>query len=109
LLNWGKAIPELYLKIFHPTVDSLFIVGMIEALCLGWLGRYEQADLVAQYIKQKEAKSSSYVKFNSMKLKPIDLSGNIKYIKLDRMSYYVHKQTYLNEINKHKHVLGASV
>ncbi|MBA2405475.1 MAG: NAD(P)-binding domain-containing protein [Bdellovibrionales bacterium] len=109
LLNWDKATPDLYLKIFHPTIDSIFIVGMIEALGLGWQGRYEQADLVAQYLKQKETKSSNYAKFNGMKLKPIDLSGNIKYIKLDRMSYYVHKQTYLNEINKHKQVLNTSV
>lgn len=109
LLNWGKAIPDFYLKIFHPTIDNIFIVGMIEALGLGWQGRYEQADLVAQYIKQKEAKSTSIAKFNSMKLKPIDLSGNIKYIKLDRMSYYVHKKTYLNEIYKHKSVLNTSV
>ena len=109
LLNMGKAIPDFYLKIFHPTIDNIFIVGMIEALGLGWQGRYEQADLVAKYLRQKEDKSPSYNRFNSMKLNPLDLSGNIKYIKLDRMSYYVHKQTYLNEINKHKGVLGTSV
>jgi cation diffusion facilitator CzcD-associated flavoprotein CzcO len=109
LLNWEKATPDLYLKIFHPQINSLFIVGMIEALGLGWQGRYEQAELVANYIKQKEVKSASYTKFNSMKLKPIDLSGNMKYIKLDRMSYYVHKPTYLHEIKKHNQVLGTSV
>jgi len=109
LLNWEHATPDLYLKIFHPQINSLFIVGMIEALGLGWQGRYEQAALVANYIKQKEAKSAGYAKFNFMKLKPIDLSGNMNYIKLDRMSYYVHKPTYLHEIKKHNQVLGTSV
>lgn len=109
LLNWEKATPDLYLKIFHPEIDNLFIVGMIEALGLGWQGRYEQAELVALYLKQKEAQSSSYMKFNGLKKRPIDLSGNMNYIKLDRMSYYVHKETYLDEITKHKKVLEASV
>jgi cation diffusion facilitator CzcD-associated flavoprotein CzcO len=109
LLNWDKASPDLYLKIFHPNIDNLFIVGMIEALGIGWQGRYEQAELVAMYLKQKEAKSAGYDKFNTMKLKPVDLTGSIKYLKLDRMSYYVHKPTYMNEIQKHKRVLAASV
>ena len=109
LLNWEKASPDLYLKIFHPEIDNLFIVGMIEALGLGWQGRYEQAELVALYLKQKEGQSASYMKFNGMKQKPIDLSGNFNYIKLDRMSYYVHKDTYLDEIMKHKKVLTTSV
>ena len=108
-MNWTKATPDLYLKIFHPTIDNLFVVGMIEALGLGWQGRYEQAELVACYLKQKEAQSPSYMKFNGMKDKPIDLSGNMKYIKLDRMSYYVNKGVYLGEIIKHKKVLNASV
>lgn len=107
LLNWDKSSPKLYLNIFHPDIDSLFVVGMVEALGIGWQGRYEQAELVAMYIKQRESKSQSYVKFNNMKHKPIDLSGNIKYLKLDRMSYYVHKPTYLNEIGKHKKALAS--
>lgn len=107
LLNWEKSSPNLYLNIFHPELDNLFVVGMVEALGIGWQGRYEQAELVAMYLKQRESKSQSYVKFNTMKLKPIDLSGNIKYLKLDRMSYYVHKPTYLNEIGKHKKVLAS--
>jgi cation diffusion facilitator CzcD-associated flavoprotein CzcO len=104
-LNWGKAIPKMYLHIFHPDVDNIFIVGMIEALGLGWQGRYEQAELVATYIKQKESKSAGYAKFNKMKHNQIDLSGGMKYIQLDRMSYYVHKQTYLDALAQHQKVL----
>lgn len=109
LLNWQKASPDLYLKIFHPQMDNLFIVGMIEALGLGWQGRYEQAELVATYLKQKENNAAGFTRFNSLKLKPLDLSGNIKYLKLDRMSYYVHKPTYLNELKKHKQLLLSPV
>jgi len=107
-LNWKTgAIPDMYLKIFHPELDNVFIVGMIEALGLGWQGRYEQAALVASYIKQREIKSPSYVKFNSLKKNVLDLSGGIKYIKLDRMSYYVHKKTYLGELSKHQNILAS--
>ena len=96
----------MYLHIFHPDVDNIFIVGMIEALGLGWQGRYEQAELVATYIKQKESKSASYLKFNKLKHNQIDLSGGMNYIKLDRMSYYVHKQTYLDALAQHQKVLA---
>jgi cation diffusion facilitator CzcD-associated flavoprotein CzcO len=105
-LDWGAAIPKMYLHIFHPDVDNIFIVGMIEALGLGWQGRYEQAELVATYIKQKESKSASYMKFNKLKHNQIDLSGGMNYIKLDRMSYYVHKQTYLDALAQHQKVLA---
>lgn len=108
-LNWDKASPDLYLKIFHPNIDNLFVVGMIEALGIGWQGRYEQAELVAMYLKQKELQSSSFMKFNGLKNRTLDLSGNVNYIKLDRMSYYVNKNVYLDEIMKHKKVLNTTV
>ncbi|HCS27323.1 MAG TPA: monooxygenase, partial [Spongiibacteraceae bacterium] len=46
-LNWPSGgAPSLYLNIFHPKNDSLFVMGMIEAAGLGWEGRNEQAEMV---------------------------------------------------------------
>ncbi|BDS15196.1 flavin-containing monooxygenase [Aureispira anguillae] len=94
-LNWSGMAPELYLKIFHPEYDNLFILGMIEATGLGWEGRYEQAKLMANYIKGMNDGSAQALAFKKKKAgKEPDLSGGYKYLKLERMSFYVHKDTY---------------
>src|SRR5690606_37911277 len=50
-LNWQQGdAPRLYLNVFHPDYDNLFVMGMIEATGLGWEGRNEQAEMVALYI-----------------------------------------------------------
>lgn len=100
LLNWKKNCPDLYLNIFHPTFDDLFVLGLIEATGIGWQGRYDQCELVARYIKNKEDKNESVVqKFEKEKIKnDIDLTNGMKYLKLDRMAYYVHKETYMNTV-----------
>lgn len=101
LLNWQDMSPELYLNIFHPTDDTLFVLGMVEATGLGWEGRYEQARLMARYIKGIEKGSKAALSFKKKKEKENpDLSGGYKYLKLARMSYYVHKDTYRNLVCK---------
>jgi cation diffusion facilitator CzcD-associated flavoprotein CzcO len=94
-LNWTEMAPEMYLKIFHPTYDNLFILGMVEATGLGWEGRYEQARLMASYIKAINEGSPKGLAFKQKKAgKQPDLSGGYNYLKLERMSFYVHKDTY---------------
>jgi len=100
-LNWTGMAPDLYLKIFHPEYDNLFILGMIEAAGLGWEGRYEQAQLMARYIKGMEKKTSRALAFKKKKAgKHPDLSGGYNYLQLERMSFYVHKDTYRGLVTK---------
>ena len=51
-LNWPPQAdaPQLYLNVFHPQHDDLFMLGMIEASGLGWQGRAEQAELVVNTV-----------------------------------------------------------
>ena len=98
-LNWRNARPALYLNIFHPQYNNLFVLGMIEALGIGWQGRDEQAELMAQFLLHKDKGSPKARKFIEMKREPFpDMSGGYKYIKLDRMAFYVHKETYRNKV-----------
>jgi cation diffusion facilitator CzcD-associated flavoprotein CzcO len=100
-LNWKGARPDFYLNIFHPEYDNLFILGMVEALGIGWQGRYDQGEIIARFIKAVEAKSEGAKKFGKLKRENnIDLTGGMNYIKLDRMAYYVHKDTYISAIHK---------
>lgn len=104
-LNWpeGAGAPKLYLNVFHPEYDDLFMMGMVEASGLGWEGRAEQAELVALYIRQLQAGSQAAKTFQATKREraSIRLDGGYQYLELERMAYYVHKDTYRASIARH--------
>lgn len=99
-LNWEGACPNLYLNVFHPEKDNLFVLGMIEASGIGWEGRNEQSKLVAQFIKANENNTAGAEKLKAKKKQPERITGGFNYIKLDRMAYYVHKDSYRAAIAK---------
>ncbi len=89
-LNWDgrTGAPDLYLNIFG--APGLFVLGMIEASGIGWQGRYEQAELVAAYLRALEADPAAAAAFEQRMRGPRpDLSGGYRYLGLDRMAYYV--------------------
>jgi thioredoxin reductase len=95
MLNWQGMSPQLYLNIFSPQFDNLAVMGMIEASGIGWQGRYEQGELVARYFKARDAGRPAAAALCRAKAGPApDLSGGYRYLKLERMAYYVHKDTY---------------
>lgn len=49
-LNWQAPAPHLYLNIFPPADNNLFVIGMIEGGGIGWPGRDLQARAVAHYL-----------------------------------------------------------
>ncbi|MDP9908841.1 cation diffusion facilitator CzcD-associated flavoprotein CzcO [Variovorax boronicumulans] len=95
LLNWQGMAPRLYLNIFSPRFETLGVLGMIEASGIGWQGRYEQAELLARYFRaQAEGSPKATALRTAVQGPPPDLSGGFKYLQLERMAYYVHKDTY---------------
>ena len=97
LLNWQGMAPQLYLNIFPPLFDNLAVMGMIEASGIGWQGRYEQAELIARAFKaQGSAQGRAFAQRRQGP--PPDLSGGYKYLKLERMAYYVHKDSYRSAV-----------
>ena len=99
LLNWQGMAPQLYLNIFAPRFDNLAVMGMIEASGIGWQGRYEQAELVARFFKAQFEGSPKADALREAKAGPApDLSGGFKYLKVERMAYYVHKDTYRHAV-----------
>lgn len=107
-LNWHDAAPRLYLNCFHPEHDDLFVLGMIEAAGLGWQGRYEQAELVARYLRACDRQTPAADRFRATKREPFpDMRGGFRYLELDRMAYYVHKETYLRALRRHSKALAV--
>lgn len=100
-LHWQGDCPQLYLNIFHPKRDDLFVLGMIEATGIGWEGRAEQGRLVAQYLKGLAQGWASAKAFQQQKQGPNpDMTGGYRYLQLARMAYYVHKDTYRGLVQK---------
>ncbi|MFD1217913.1 flavin-containing monooxygenase [Microbulbifer celer] len=102
-LNWSGYAPRLYLNVFHPEYDNLFLMGMVEAAGLGWEGRNKQAEMVALYIQQLAAGADSARTLQATKRAQAGAraDGGMRYLELERMAYYVHKDTYLKAMATH--------
>lgn len=104
-LNWPQDAdaPQLYLNVFHPQHDDLFMLGMIEASGLGWQGRAEQAELVALAIRQQldGRESARRLRQTAAQCAGQRLDGGYAYLKLPRMAYYVHKNSYRAALKAH--------
>ena len=102
-LNWGEdGAPSLYLNVFHPQYDNLFVMGMIEAAGLGWEGRHKQAEMVALFIKglQDDKPAAKQLKQEKAAFGGERLDGGYNYLKLERMAYYVNKEEYLKALKR---------
>lgn len=112
-LNWPAQVdaPQLYLNVFHPQHNSLFMMGMIEAAGLGWEGRNLQARLAALYIHQHRQGTAAAQQFADTKRQKAttNFDGGYDYINLARMAYYVNKDAYLKALNQHITELEAGL
>jgi cation diffusion facilitator CzcD-associated flavoprotein CzcO len=112
-LNWPQQVgaPQLYLNVFHPEYDDLFMMGMVEASGLGWQGRDEQAELVALFIKNLQAGTAAAKDLQKVKHEraSVRLDGGYQYLQLERMAYYVHKDSYRQSIATHSAALRAGL
>ena len=107
-LNWVGDAPQLYLNVFNPLHPNLYVMGMVEAVGLGWQGRDEQAKLVANviYLQQhrQQAADAFFDKVKAQASQRID--GGMQYLPLERMAYYVHKADYLAALSSEMQQLG---
>ncbi|KRA22192.1 monooxygenase [Microbacterium sp. Root61] len=106
-LHWTGMSPKLFLNVFPPSFNGLYVMGMIEASGIGWQGRYEQAELIAEYltaVAQRPARASAFRGRVAAGPWP-DLTGGYKYLGLERMSYYVNKDAYRRAVRAAAHSL----
>lgn len=99
-LNWTGYSPSLFLNVFPPSFNGLYVMGMIEASGIGWQGRYEQAELIAGYLGAVEHSPDTAAAFRRRVAEDAwpDLTGGYKYLGLERMSYYVNKDAYRHAV-----------
>jgi cation diffusion facilitator CzcD-associated flavoprotein CzcO len=109
-LNWEGDAPQLYLNVFHPQYDNLFMMGMVEATGLGWEARNEQAEMVALYLKQTGNGHPAVAELDRLRRnRAADrLDGGYAYLQVPRMAYYVHKESYRKAVVGHIRALRKS-
>lgn len=106
-LNWKGACPHLFLNVFPPSLNGLFVMGMVEASGLGWQGRFEQAELIASYIEAAERDPARAERFRErVQTEPWpDVTAGYRYLGLDRMSYYVNKDAYRTAVRQERQTM----
>lgn len=109
-LHWRGASPQLFLNVFPPSFNGLYVMGMIEASGIGWQGRYEQAELIAAYLAALAHDPAAAQRFRDRVTGAPwpDLTGGYRYLGLDRMSYYVNKHAYRSAVRSEKALLQKS-
>ncbi len=98
-LNWGKTHPELYLNVFHPEFDNLFVVGLIQPDSgQFWIVDY-QSEVIARFLAAAAAGQPEAGQIRQMKLgaRP-DLGGGIRYLESTRHYVEIEHGTYRNHM-----------
>ena len=108
-LNWKGNSPDLYLNIFTPKHRNVFVLGMVEATGLGWQGRYNQADLVSEFIDAGErAPADADEMWRRVQGPKPDLFAGYNYRQLDRLPFYVNKDAYRARIHEHLKIFESA-
>jgi Flavin-binding monooxygenase-like len=106
ILRWRDERPELYLNLFAPQDERLFVMGFLETNG----GIYEvlddTADLVARAVKasSEEAENSQLRALTTAA--PPDISGGIQLIKSPRHTHYADMDKYKKELKLFRRRLG---
>lgn len=104
----NSKAPDLYLNIFHPDYDDLFVMGLIESDGGGWQIRDWQAEAVARFLVSKKENPALASKFRTLKKGPSpDTTGGVDFSKFDRMAYYVRNSVYRDKIQELVAIFGT--
>ncbi|MFT4259958.1 flavin-containing monooxygenase [Microbacterium sp.] len=108
-LSWQGAAPRLFLNMFPASFNGLYAMGMIEASGIGWQGRYEQAELLAAYLHALDHAPAAAARFRDRVTTSAwpDVTGGYRYLGLDRMAYYVHKDAYRAAVRREQAQLDS--
>lgn len=101
LLNWRDEKPNLFLNVFHPERDDLFVIGLIQPDS-GQFGLVDyQSRLVAAYLAAMEANRPQAESFRNLKRNDAaDLSAGLRYLDSPRHLLEVEHFSYRERLKK---------
>jgi cation diffusion facilitator CzcD-associated flavoprotein CzcO len=97
LLNWRDGAPRLFLNVFHPRRDDLFVIGLIQPGSGQWGLVDYQSQLVARYVTTRDVGTSRAAWFHTQKASAaLNLANGVDYLKTPRhaleVDYYSYRQ-----------------
>jgi cation diffusion facilitator CzcD-associated flavoprotein CzcO len=101
-LNWQDTHPRLYLNVFHPEYDNLFVIGLIQPDSgQFWLADY-QGKLVARFIHAQTHAPQKAARFHRVKAGKLpSVSGGVKYVGSERHYLEIEHYSYSEHFKRH--------
>ncbi len=101
ILNWKDGKPELFLNVFHPHFDNLFVAGLIQPDSGIWGLVHYQAQLIARFLKAQRERPRLANRFRRLKSRARgNLGHGIKYLKTPRHMIEVEHYSYRRRLQK---------
>lgn len=101
LLNWNGQYPDLYLNVFHPRYDNLFVVGLIQPDSGQWGIVDCQAQLVARFIKAQTVAPKKADRFRALKKRGQEnYSGGVTYKESTRHYVEIEHHSYRKRVER---------
>jgi cation diffusion facilitator CzcD-associated flavoprotein CzcO len=100
LLNWRHDHPGLYLNVFHPTYDNLFVVGLIQPDSGQWGLEDRQAKAIARFIRCQEVVPATAARLRELKKRGQEnYGGGVKYKESTRHYVEVEHHSYRKRLD----------
>ncbi|MFQ5639990.1 MAG: hypothetical protein ACE5IR_18575 [bacterium] len=100
-LNWQNGGPKLFLNVFHPQYDNLFVAGLIQPDSGQWGLVDYQTQLIAKFIQAQKNQPDKADVFRKLKSSSMPgLGGGVKYIQSSRHFLEVEHFSYRRRLKK---------
>jgi hypothetical protein len=100
-LNWRDGAPRLFLNVFHPQRDDLFVIGLIQPASGQWGLVDYQSQLVAKYLQGLANNLPPPDWFRQLKAAETpDLGNGVKYLATPRHALEVEYYSYRRRLKK---------
>lgn len=100
-LPWREGRPRLYLNLFHPTYDNLFVLGLMQPSGGQWQLVDHQARAVAAFVAATRRGSASARRLQAAKRGPSpDLGGGVRYLPTPRHDFELEHSTYRRRLRR---------
>jgi cation diffusion facilitator CzcD-associated flavoprotein CzcO len=100
-LNWRDGAPRLFLNVFHPQRDDLFVIGLLQPASGQWGLVDYQSQLVARFLQSVRDNSPRADWLRQLKATETpDLGNGVKYLSTPRHAVEVEYYSYRRRLKK---------
>jgi cation diffusion facilitator CzcD-associated flavoprotein CzcO len=100
-LRWDDGAPQLYLNLFHPEYDNLFVLGLMQPSGGQWQLVDHQARAVAAFVSASRRGTPQAERFHLVKQGPSpDVGGGLRYVPSPRHRFELEHSSYRRRMRR---------